>query len=86
MNVALLARAGGAFHRTRIKEAGLARRTNYGFEKRQKELKRQKKREKKLEAKRLKREAAAGTGSAEEQDAVENGGETGDSDETNREH
>ena len=37
----------------------MARRTNYGFEKRQRELKKQKKREAKAERKRLKREGAA---------------------------
>jgi hypothetical protein len=36
----------------------VARRTNYGFEKRQREIKKQKKREKKAERKRLKRELA----------------------------
>jgi hypothetical protein len=41
---------------------GLARRTNYGFEKRQKELKRQKKKEKKLEERRAKKQAAATVG------------------------
>jgi hypothetical protein len=38
----------------------LGRRTNYGFEKRQKELKRQKKKEKKLEERRAKKAAAGG--------------------------
>ena len=37
----------------------MGRRTNYGYEKRQRELKKQKKREEKAERKRLKREAAA---------------------------
>lgn len=37
----------------------MARRPNYGYEKRQKEIKKQKKREAKLEKKRLKKEAAA---------------------------
>lgn len=36
----------------------MARRTNYGFEKRQRELKKQKKREAKAERKRLKKEGA----------------------------
>lgn len=36
----------------------MARRSNYGFEKRQRELKKQKKREKKAEKKRLKKELA----------------------------
>ncbi len=36
----------------------MARRTNYGFEKRQRELKKQKKKEKKAEKKRLKKELA----------------------------
>ncbi len=38
----------------------MARRTNYGFEKRQKEVKKKKKKEAKLEKKRLKKEQAAG--------------------------
>ncbi len=37
----------------------MARRPNYGYEKRQKEIKKQKKREAKAEKKRLKKEAAA---------------------------
>lgn len=48
---------------------GLGRRTNYGFEKRQKELKRQQKKEKKLEAKRLKKEKAAGDPEADSGEA-----------------
>jgi hypothetical protein len=36
----------------------VARRTNYGFEKKQREIKKQKKREKKAEKKRLKKELA----------------------------
>ena len=38
----------------------MARRANYGFEKRQRELKKRKKKEAKAERKRLKREEAAG--------------------------
>lgn len=38
----------------------MARRTNYGFEKRQREIRKKKKREKKAEKKRLKREAERG--------------------------
>ena len=49
----------------------MGRRTNYGFEKRQKELKRLKKREKKLEARRLKKEGGAAPESAEGPDAPE---------------
>ena len=37
----------------------MARRSNYGFEKRQREIRKQKKKEAKAEEKRLKREAAA---------------------------
>ena len=43
-------------------EAALGRRTNYSFEKRQKEIKRAKKKERKLEEKRARKEAAAGGG------------------------
>lgn len=39
----------------------MGRRTNYGFEKRQRELKKQKKKEAKAERKRLKKEEEAGT-------------------------
>ncbi len=50
----------------------MARRSNYGFEKRQRELKKQKKREKKAEKKRLKKELA------NPDTAVEDAGETVD--------
>jgi hypothetical protein len=48
----------------------MARRTNYGFEKRQKELDRQKKKEAKAEKKLLKKQDAAGDGT-EDTEAVE---------------
>lgn len=38
----------------------MAKRANYGFEKRQKELERQKKRDRKAEKKRMKKESAVG--------------------------
>ncbi len=54
-------RAGAAAHarsRTRFEEeAHLARRPNYGFQKRQKELNRQARKEQKAERKRVKKEA-----------------------------
>jgi hypothetical protein len=50
----------------------MARRPNYGFEKRQRELRRQKKREEKAERKRLKREAAGGD---QDQISAESGGD-----------
>ncbi|MEZ5063402.1 MAG: hypothetical protein R3B81_01650 [bacterium] len=56
----------------------MGRRTNYGFEKRQKELKRQKKKEAKLAAKQAKKEAAAGdevAGDGEEVSELEDGAE-----------
>lgn len=43
----------------------MAKRQNYGFQKRQKELKKQKKREAKLEKKQARREDSANSGSAE---------------------
>jgi hypothetical protein len=43
----------------------VARRPNYGFEKKQRAIKKQKKREAKAEKKRLKREAASGDAEAE---------------------
>ena len=46
-------------------ETAVARRPNYNFEKRQKELKRAKKKELKLAEKRAKKEAAAGNGAVE---------------------
>jgi hypothetical protein len=49
----------------------VARRSNYGFEKRQRELKKQKKKEAKAEAKRLKREAAAAAAAGETGDGGE---------------
>ena len=49
----------------------MAARTNYGFQKRQKEIKRQKKREEKAERKRLKKEAAA---EGDQGEVVEGGG------------
>ncbi|MGH7504467.1 MAG: hypothetical protein ACRELX_02400 [Longimicrobiales bacterium] len=42
----------------------MARRPNYGFQKRQKELKRQQKKDAKAERKRLKKEGAEDTGEA----------------------
>ncbi|UCC85216.1 MAG: hypothetical protein JSW46_10000 [Gemmatimonadota bacterium] len=48
----------------------MARRTNYGFEKKQRELTKQKKREKKAEKKRLRKELA------EQGDTVEQAAET----------
>ena len=68
----------------------MARRPNYGFEKRQKELERQKKKTEKEERKRLKKEAeeageVTGIASAEELEAlglvVPAGDEDGDEDE-----
>ena len=59
----------------------MARRTNYGFEKRQREIKKQKKREAKAERKRLKKEAAEeavapeGSVATEEDQEVEPGSE-----------
>ena len=58
----------------------MARRTNYGFEKRQREIKKQKKREAKAERKRLKKEAAEQAASPEgsvatEEEEVEPGSE-----------
>lgn len=53
----------------------MARRTNYGFEKRQRELKKQKKKEAKAEKKRLKKEAAEQTLSEEGSVATEEGQE-----------
>ena len=47
----------------------MARRTNYGFEKRQRELRKKKKKEEKAEQKRLKTEAAL----SEEGDGVKEG-------------
>lgn len=47
----------------------MARRTNYGFEKKQRELKKQKKRERKAEKKRLRKEQAERGGP--DQDAAE---------------
>ena len=51
----------------------MGRRTNYGFEKRQKEIKRQKKKEKKLEERRARKAGAEGNGEgvAEEGEAAE---------------
>ncbi len=49
----------------------MARRTNYGFEKRQREIKKQKKKEAKAEKKRLKREAAEDAASPEGSVATE---------------
>ena len=49
----------------------MARRTNYGFEKRQREIKKQKKKEAKAEKKRLKREAAEEAASPEGSVATE---------------
>lgn len=43
----------------------MARRSNYGFEKKQREIKKQKKREKKAEKKRLKKELVDPNGPAE---------------------
>ncbi len=51
----------------------MARRTNYGYEKRQREIKKQKKKEAKAERKRLKKEAA-------EQAALGEGAEPTESD------
>lgn len=53
----------------------VAKRANYGFEKRQKEINRQKKRDEKEEKKRLKKELAAESGGSE------TGAETDDGDE-----
>jgi hypothetical protein len=53
----------------------MARRPNYGAEKRQKELQRQKKREEKVEKKRLKKEGAAKPDPGE---GVESGAEAAD--------
>ena len=58
--------AQGSGARSRDNRRGrLAKRVNYGFGKRQKELKRQKKREEKAEKKRLKKEAASGDDQAD---------------------
>jgi hypothetical protein len=51
------------------RESGMARRPNYGFEKRQKEIAKQKKKEEKAEKKRLKKE-----GGGEEENSVEQSG------------
>ena len=59
----------------------MARRSNYGFEKRQREIKKQKKREKKAEKKRLKEELAnpdaqvEGAAETEEDPGVAPGGQ-----------
>jgi len=53
----------------------VARRTNYGFEKKQREIKKQKKREAKAEKKRLKKEAAEQAISGEGSVATEEGEE-----------
>lgn len=64
----------------------MARRSNYGFEKRQREIKKQKKKEAKAEAKRLKKEAAAAEAAGETFDggevaaASEEGLESGEED------
>lgn len=52
----------------------MARRPNYGFEKRQKEIQRQKKKEEKAERKRMKKEEAAG---GDQDEAVEGGADGG---------
>jgi len=49
----------------------VGRRTNYGFEKRQREIKKQKKKEAKAERKRLMKEEADGTPPGEDTDALE---------------
>jgi hypothetical protein len=48
----------------------MAKRSNYSFQKRQKEIKKQEKKEQKIEKKRMKKEAAAGDDQSE---AVEEG-------------
>ena len=60
----------------------MARRTNYGFEKRQRELKKQKKKEAKAERRRLRKEGidpdAPAEALADDPDAPEAGAEEGD--------
>ena len=58
----------------------MARRANYGFEKRQRELEKRKKKEAKAEKKRLMREAAAGGDPDELEAGSDDGGETSPAD------
>ncbi len=59
----------------------MARRTNYGFEKRQREIKKQKKQEAKAERKRLKKEAGLETGEGAPGEAAGGGEESGSNEE-----